>query len=440
METKLERIAAKARKETKLKFTSLCHHITRGSIWENLCSIPKKSTPGADGITVEEARENFDLWVDEMLRAVHQKGYHAPVVLRSWIPKPGKKGKFRPLGIPCIADRALQKSVSQVLTSIYEQDFLPCSFGGRPRLSAHHALATLNEIVMGKKINWVFEADLKNYFGSINHGWLMQFVEHRVGDPRILSLIRRWLKAGILEDGKVSANEEGTPQGGPISVLLSNIYLHYVLDLWFTRVVKPRLKGEAYLIRYIDDFLVCFQHKEDAQRFQEVLVKRLDKFNLELEPSKTRLAEFGRFAPERAKEKGKKPETIYFLGFTHYCALNRNGKFKPGRKTERSRLTRSLHNLYDLMLDIRHYSLEEQAGMINQVLRGHYAYYGIGGNLQSLRKVYHLSKRYWRKALSTRSSKSYVNWEKFLKILERFPLLQPKIRIPCEAFESFVVL
>jgi len=374
METGLEKIAAKARKETSLKFTSLCHHVTRELIWDSLCNIPKSSAPGVDGISVEEAKKDFGFWIEEVLQSVHRKGYKAPPVRRVWIPKPGKTAK-RPLGVPCVADRALQRSVSTVLSCMYEQDFLACSFGGRPKLSAHHALATLDEIISGGKVSWVLEADLKNFFGSLDHGWVLRFVEHRVGDPRIISLIKRWLKAGVLEDGELRASEAGTPQGGSISVLLSNIYLHYVLDLWFERVVKPKLKGEAYLVRYIDDFVVCFQFHSDALRFQDVLVRRLGKFSLELEPTKTRLVEFGRFALRQAKARGKNLETIYFLGFTHFCTRNRKGNFMVGRKTEKSRFRRSVRNLCSLMRDIRHYSLKEQTEKINQVLRGHYAYY-----------------------------------------------------------------
>jgi len=295
MKTKLEDIAAKALKETNLVFTSLAHHVTKEMIWDSLSHIPNNSSTGIDGIDVETAKKDFNLWSEEMLKAVHRQSYKPPAVRRVWIPKPGKTEK-RPIGVPCIADRALQRSVATVLNVIYEQDFLNCSFGGRPGRSAHNALASMNSIIMGKKVNWVLEADLKNFFGSLDHGWLLRFVEHRVGDPRIISLIRRWLKAGVMEEGKLSASETGTPQGGSISVLLSNIYLHYVLDLWFEKAIKPKLRGECYLIRYIDGFNVCFQYKEDAIRFREILEKRLAKFTLELEPSKTRLVEFGRFA------------------------------------------------------------------------------------------------------------------------------------------------
>ncbi len=373
MTTGLERIAVKARSEPKLRFTSLAHHITREGVWKHLNQIPMNSAPGCDGQGVSAAKEEFGVWIEPMLESVHRKGYQAPPIRRVYIPKPGKQEK-RPLGVPCVKDRALQRSVAEVLSAIYEQDFLSCSFGGRPGLSAHHALATLNEVIAGGKVGWVLEADLKNFFGSLDHGSLLRFVEHRVGDPRLISLIRRWLKAGILEDGELHANEQGTPQGGSISVLLSNVYLHYVLDLWFERVVKPRLTGEAYLVRYIDDFVLCFQYRADALRVQNALRKRLGKFGLELEPTKTKLVEFGRFAQRHARKRGRKrPETIYFLGFTLYCTHNRKGNFKVGLRTEKSRLRRSLSSLRELMRRMRHLPVREQAINLNRVLRGHYA-------------------------------------------------------------------
>jgi len=392
MKTNLERIAVKAQVETNFKFTSLAHHITKELLWESLDHMSKKTAPGIDGITVEEAAKDFQLWSEDVISSIHKKSYKPPAVRRVWIPKPGKAEK-RPIGVPTVVDRALQRSTEEVLSAIYEQDFLKCSFGGRPRRGAHNALATLNEIVAGKKVSWVLEADLKNFFGSLDHGWMLQFVEHRVADPRIITLIKRWLKAGVVEDGELHPNEMGTPQGGSISVLLSNLYLHYVLDLWFEKVVKPRLKGEAYLIRYIDDFMVCFQFRVDAIRFHEVLKERLKKFSLTLEPNKTRLVEFGRFASRHALEKGRKLETIYFLGFTHYCTRNRKGNFMVGRKTEKTRLKRSINKLQELMREIRHWPIKEQTEKINSVLRGHYNYYGMGGNLKSLYKTYHRTEQ-----------------------------------------------
>ena len=440
MATELERIAAKARCEPELRFTSLAHHVTWDRVEKNLKRIPNRSAPGCDGVTVTEAKRDFDQWIEPMLQSVHQQGYKTPPIRRVYIPKSGKQEK-RPLGVPCVSDRALQRSTSEVLSAIHEQDFLPCSFGGRPGCGAHNALSTLNEVIAGKKVGWVLEADLKNFFGSLDHGWLLRFVEHRVGDPRMISLIRRWLKAGILEEDEIYPNEEGTPQGGSISVLLSNLYLHYVLDLWFERVVKPRLRGEAYLVRYIDDFVVCFQYREDAIRFQNVLRRRLDKFSLALEPTKTKLVEFGRFATRHACKRGRKrPETIYFLGFTLYCTRNRKGNFKVGFRTEKSRLRRSMAGLRDLMRGIRHLPVGVQAITLNRVLRGHYSYYGIAGNFRALQKVHRFVERYWRKMLNSRNREGSVTWEVFHKIKQRYPLQRPKLRLNYVEFQSCAVL
>jgi RNA-directed DNA polymerase len=441
METDLERIAAKARSEPTLRFTSLAHHITPDRVCRKLMRIPSRSAVGIDGQTAQAAKDSFSEWIGPMLQSVHRQGYHAPAVRRVYIPKPGKTEK-RPLGVPTIADRALQRSAAEVMSAIYEQDFLPCSFGGRPRLSAHHALATLNEIIAGGKISWVLEADVKNFFGSLSHKWLLRFVEHRVGDPRLINLIRRWLKAGVMEDGAINPSDEGTPQGGSISVLLSNLYLHYVLDLWFERVVRGRLRGEARLVRYIDDFVICFQYREDAIRVETALRRRLEKFSLTLEPDKTRLVEFGRFAQRQAGKRGRtRPETLYFLGMTLYCSRNLKGNFKVGMRTEKSRLRRSLATLRERMRQIRHFAIKDQAHEINLILRGHYAYYGIAGNLRSLLKVYRTVERYWRKMLQSRSRDGKrLTWEIFSKIKERCPLLRPKLRLPYGKLQALAVL
>jgi len=440
VETGLERIAAKAWQEPKLCFSSLAHHITREQVWRNLCQIPNKSAPGVDGQTVADAKESFNEWIEPMLQSMHRKGYCAPAIRRVYIPKPGKE-QMRPLGVPCVKDRALQRSVSQVLSAIYEQDFLPCSFGGRSGVGAHNALATLNEVIAGRKISWVLEADLKNFFGSLDHSWMLRFVEHRVKDPRLISLIRRWLKAGVMEDGEIHQNQEGTPQGGPISVLLSNLYLHYVLDLWFERVVKPRLEGEAYLVRYIDDFVLCFQYRSDALRVETALHKRLGKFSLSLEPTKTKLVEFGRFAQRDASKRGRKrPETIYFLGMVLYCTRNQKGNFKVGMRTEKSRFRRSLSHLFDLMRRCRHLPVREQAININQVLRGHYAYYGIAGNFKALHRVHRMVENYWRKVLNSRNHEGKITWEVFLRIKQRYPLQRPKLYLPYRRLQAIAVL
>jgi RNA-directed DNA polymerase len=440
MATGLERIAARARREPHLRFTSLAHHLTKERVWKNLCEIPAHSAPGVDGQTVAEAKENFGVWIEDMLQSMHRQGYRAPDIRRVYIPKPGKREQ-RPLGVPCVADRALQKSAAQVLSAIYEQDFLPCSFGGRPGRGAHHALATLYERIAGSKVEWVLEADLKNFFGSLSHDWMLRFVEHRVGDPRLISLIRRWLKANVLEDEESRPNEQGTPQGGSISVLLSNLYLHYVLDLWFERVVKPRLRGEAYLVRYIDDFVLCFQYRADALRVQQVLSKRLGKFGLTLEATKTKLVEFGRFAQRHAGKHGRKrPETIYFLGFTWYCTRNLKGNFRIGIRTERSRLRRILIRLQDLMRRMRHLPVREQVDNLNAVLRGHYAYFGIAGNIRALQQVYRTVERYWHKMLCSRSWKGAIRWTVFRRIKAQFPLLRPKLYLPYRELQAIAML
>ncbi len=430
MTTGLERIADKARCEPKLSFTSLAHHITKERVWMNLSQIPAKSAPGVDGQTVTEAKESFEEWIAGMLQSVHRQGYRAPEIRRVYIPKPGKQ-EMRPLGVPTVADRALQRSTAQVLSAIYEQDFMSCSFGGRPGRGAHQALATLHEKIAGGKIEWVLEADLKNFFGSLSHEWMLRFVEHRVGDRRLISLIRRWLKAGVLEDGEIHPTEEGTPQGGSISVLLSNLYLHYVLDLWFERVVKPRLRGEACMVRYIDDFVLCFQYRADALRVQEALAKRLRRFSLTLESTKTKLVEFGRYAQRHAGKRGRKrPETIYFLGFTLYCTRNQKGNFRIGMRTEKSRVRRALMRLQDQMRRMRHSPIPEQANHLNQMLRGHYAYYGIAGNFRAMQRVHRAVERYWRKMLSSRSWKGTVWWKQFQQIKTQFPLLRPRLYLP----------
>jgi RNA-directed DNA polymerase len=310
------------------------------------------------------------------------------------------------------------------------------------QLSAHHALATLNEVIAGGKIGWVLEADLKNFFGSLDHDWVLRFVEHRVGDPRLINLIRRWLKAGVLEDGAVHPSDEGTPQGGSISVLLSNLYLHYVLDLWFERVVKCRLRGEAHLVRYIDDFVICFQYRSDALRVQDALRLRLGKFGLTLEPTKTKLVEFGRFAQRHAGKRGRtRPKTIYFLGLTLYCTCNLKGNFKVGMRTEKSRLRRSLMSLQELMRQIRHHRISDQVGEINAALRGHYAYYGVAGNIRALFKVYRAVERHWHRMLRSRSwAGEHLTWSAFHQIKQRTPLLRPKLRLPYREIQALAVL
>lgn len=441
METALDRITAKARREPKLTFTSLAHHLTLDRLRTNLSHMDKGSATGVDGQTVAEVFENLDWLAKEVLRQIHTQGYHPPPVRRVWIPKPGKAEK-RPIGIPTVLDRALQKSAAQVLEAIYEPDFLNGSFGGRPGRSAHHALGTLNEIIAGKKVSYILAADLRNFFGSLDHAWVMRFVQLRVGDPRLLTLIRRWLKAGVMmPDGAVEDVTQGTPQGGSISVLLSNVYLHYVLDLWFEKKIRRQLEGEAYWVRYLDDFVLCFQYRSEALRVRKLLEERLKQFGLELVPEKTRLIAFGRFAHRDAAKHGKRrPETFSFLGFTHYCTRNRQGNFKVERRTERKRLQRAVQTIEKRIRGMLHAPVHEQQHVLNQYLRGHYNYYGIAGNIKSLLRIYRLTEKLWRKTLSRRSQDGEVHWRKFQKLKQRCPLARPKLSISYVDLQAYAKL
>lgn len=427
MTTGLERIATKARKDSDCRFSSLTHHIDSNLLRKTLYRIKPSSARGVDRESVQQARSEFSNWSTQIIDSVNKRGYRPPPVKRVFIPKPGKL-EMRPLGVPTIRDRCLQAATAKVLEPIYESDFLDCSFGGRPGRSAHGCIATLSRTISTHKVSWVFEADLKNFFGSLDHGCLLQFVAHRVSDPRILTLIRRWLKAGAMEGSEWSSAEAGVPQGGSISVILSNVYLHYVLDLWFEKIVKPRLAGEAYLIRYLDDFVVCFQLKKDADRFISALSGRLDKFKLKLEPSKTRLVEFGRFSLRDFKSREVKAPTLKFLGFTLHHMVYPGGNYGVGLKTEKSRQHRIMAKLKDVMSRKRHQPLADQMQAINLIMRGHFNYFGVPNNSGSLTKVHRYAVKQWRKSLSRRSQSGRINWNKFNKILSKFPLVQPKLK------------
>jgi group II intron reverse transcriptase/maturase len=438
MTTGLQRLAEKAKGNPKMRFSSLLHHLTSETLRTNLAKQDRRTGAGVDGMDRDEALKKFEDWQSEVITSVHRKAYHAPPVRRVWIPKPGKE-EMRPIGVPTVIDRAVQRSVAGIMEKIYEQDFLPNSFGGRPGRSAHHAVITLKEVIARERVNWILECDLKNFFGSLDHGWVERFVEHRIGDPRVLSLIRKWLKAGVMESGEFSRSELGTPQGGSISVLLSNVYLHYALDLWFEKVMKKSLRGKAFLVRYLDDFVICFECKDDARNVHAALGSRLGKFGLALEPEKTKLLEFGRLALYHSDRAGKKPETFSFLGFTFCCGRSLKGKFLVRMLTESKRLHRTLSKLTAFLDTIRHQVIPEQVRQINQILRGHYLYFGVGGNGHSLRKVYRHVKLRWRQALSSRSQRGALPWPRYEKLLTLFPLAEAKLYLPYAAQPRFVV-
>lgn len=423
-----ERLAAKAHSDQQLKFTSLAHHITAELLQRNVLKIPLSSSAGVDRMSVSEARKQAKELARDTIDAIHRQGYRPPPVRRVFIPKPGKS-ELRPIGVPTVWDRAVQRSCAQVLEAIYEQDFLNYSYGGRPGRNCHQALGYLSQKIANGKVSWVMEADLKNFFGSLCHKHLLKFVEHRVGDPRITCLIRRWLKAGVMEEGTLKASESGTPQGGSISVILSNIYLHYVLDLWFEKVVKPRLKGEAYMVRYLDDFVVCFQYHTDAVRFHKALVNRLAKFRLELEPSKTRTVPMGKFADRDCRAQGgRKAPSLVFLGFTLYGMRYPWGYFGLGFKPAGVRVNRFLSTLKEDLRQHLHRPLAEQQQRINQKLRGFYNYFGLPLCSAVLAGIYRCAVIAWRRTLSKRSQSGRLNWAKFNEILKVYPLLRPKLK------------
>jgi RNA-directed DNA polymerase len=435
VETNLERIANKAEREPDLRFNSIAHHLTLQRLQKHLNKMNLKRAAGIDGECVLDARRSFDGWSGEMLRQVHHKGYKAPAVKRSYIPKPGKKEKC-PLGVPTVRDSALQGATSEVLQSIYEQDFLPNSFGGRPKLSCHHALSSLRSLIKRGKYNWVLECDLKNFFGSMDHEWVMRFVSHRIGDPRILNLIKRWLKAGVFESGVKTDIEQGAPQGGPISVLLSNIYLHYVLDLWLEKIVKPKLKGDMEFVRYLDDFVVVFQYREDAELVRRELGKRLSKFSLELAEEKTSLFSFGRYSEDKCLNR----ESFNFLGFIIYRTKTLKGRFTIGFKIGKDRLSRIQLQLRELIHHYKHDRLQNQQKRINRFLSGVYNYYGFGGTWSCLRWIRWRAYLHWKKALSSRSQKRRMTWDKYHRVLKLYPILDGKCRILMRDLDLYVRL
>lgn len=426
MITGIERVAGKAKRDSNCCFTSIAHHVTESLLRDRMRAINRSTAPGVDGKTKEESEKVFKDWISTTLDQVHRRGYRPPPVKRVLIPKPGRNTK-RPLGIPTILDRCLQGGVAKVLEAIYEQDFLDQSFGGRPRKNAHQAIATLNGAINRKRVSWIYEADLKNFFGSLDHDKVIEFFEHRIKDPRIITLLRRWLKAGVMEEGTLQRTEHGAPQGGPISVLISNVYLHYTLDLWIEKVVKPRMRGEVYYVRYMDDFILAFQNCTDAKRFEAALEKRLSKFTLKLEASKTRMLRFGRYAYQGSTDRG---ETFSFLGFTFYRTTTKDGRFFVGCKTEKTRLKRTMVNLKELTLGIRHLPVKVQASRINLTLNGHYRHYGIGGNFLAIQKVYRQTIRLWLKALQSRTQRHNLTWDKYNLILKANRISRPKLFQP----------
>jgi RNA-directed DNA polymerase len=390
----------------------------------------KDGAAGVDGQTASDYRQNLRANLESLLdRAKKGDPYRAPPVRRVYIPK--TDGRMRPLGIPTLEDKILQRAVVMLLEPVYEQEFYEGSYGFRPGRSAHDALEALREELMEMGGGWVLEADIKSFFDMVDHTLLQEIVRKRVSDGVITRLIGKWLRAGVMEEGKLHRPEAGTPQGGVISPLLANIYLHEVLDQWFEREVKPRLAGHAALIRYADDFVIVFEQEEDARRVNDVLPRRFERYGLALHPEKTRLIRFERpprgSNPRREREQGRRPETFDLLGFTHYWAKSLKGNWVILRKTSQKRIRRTLEAFEDWARGARHLPPVEQHRQLSQKLKGHYQYFGLQGNSRSLWAVLEGAKRIWRKWLSRRSQQRAMTWERFARWLKRFPLPQPRI-------------
>jgi group II intron reverse transcriptase/maturase len=386
----------------------------------------KDGAAGVDGVTAEEYEQDLEGNLQSLLDRAKSGTYKAPPVRRVHIPKGGSSTETRPLGIPTLEDKVLQRAVVMLLEPIYEQDFLDCSYGFRPRRSAHQALASFRDQAMtGRpKGGWVLEVDIRKFFDNLDHQHLRQFLRLRVRDGVLLRLIDKWLKAGVMEDGSVSHPDSGTPQGGVVSPLLSNVFLHYVLDQWFERDVKPRMRQPAFLIRYADDFVIGFRDERDAQRVLEVIPQRFGKYGLTVHPTKTKLVRFR--SPPSGKDRNESPDdrpgTFNLLGFTHYWARSRNGYWVVKLKTAKDRFTRAVRSIDHWCRDNRHLPIQEQHKKLNEKLRGHYAYYGVTGNSAALSRFLHEVGPRWRRWLNRRNNIRSMTWERLLVILRRYPL------------------
>jgi RNA-directed DNA polymerase len=425
---KLERIAKLAKQAPAMAFTSLAHHIDIDWLREAYRRTRKDGAPGVDGQTAEEYATHLEGNLRSLLERAKSGTYRAPPVRRVHIPK-GTGGETRPIGIPTFEDKILQRAVAMVLEAVYEQDFSDGSFGFRPRRSAHQALNTLRNAVMSMKGGWIVEVDIRKFFDTLDHAHLGNILRQRVRDGVLLRLIGKWLNAGVLEDGALSHPDAGSPQGGVISPLLANIYLHEVLDMWFERDVKPQLKGRAFLCRYADDFVLLLSREDDARRVMDVLPKRFGKYGLTMHPEKTRLVAFSR--PQRYSLQvsggAARPGTFDLLGFTHYWAKSRKGNWVVKQKTACDRFSRALTRVAQWCRRNRHEPVRWQWQVLAQKLRGHFGYYGITGNFEAIDRFCHEVRRVWRKWLHRRSQRARMSWDRMQELLDRYPLPPPRI-------------
>jgi RNA-directed DNA polymerase len=424
--TKLESLTLRAREDPKCKFTSLAHLLSEEFLKECFWELKRDKASGIDGVTVEEYEVNLEENLKDLVGRLKAKRYRPQPVRRVYIPKPD--GRKRGLGILTVEDKIVEMGIKKIVEAIFEVDFMDVSFGFRPNRSCHDALDVLDKAIMTRVVNYVVDMDIEKFFDTIDHGWLMRCLRERIIDTSLLRLIVRFLKAGVMEEGKYKEVDRGTSQGGIISPILANIYLHYVLDLWFEKVVKRQLKGYAQLIRYGDDFIVCFQRGDEARAFEEMLRQRLGKFGLKIAEGKSRVIGFGRNEWEKAQRTGMKVATFDFLGFTHHCDKTRRGKFKLGRKTSGKRFRQKAKAMNDWLRRVRNQvTLAEWWKVFRLKLAGHYRYYGISGNMQALREFYREASKLAYKWINRRSQKKSFTYAQYCKFKKYNPLPEPKI-------------
>ena len=427
MQVKLNQIARRAKQDKRLKFTSLIHHVNEANLAECYQELKRNKACGIDGETVEAYGKNLEERLIQLVESMKSKQYRPKPVKRVYIPKAGKSEK-RGLGIPSVEDKLVQVMLKKILEQIYEAEFLDVSYGFRPNLSCHDAVKALDKTVMTKPINYVVEVDIKGFYDNISHYWLQRCLEERIADRNLLWLVRKFLKAGVIEDGKKLATELGAPQGGVASPIFANIYLHYVLDLWFEKKVKPQAKGHMSLVRYSDDFVVCCESEKDARNFLELLHTRLEKFGLQVAEDKTKVLKFGRQIWKQSQRSKEKVETFNFLGFTHYCGKSRRGYFVMGHKTSKENFCRKLKETKEWLKKIRNQlHLKEWWPVLKSKLTGHYNYFGISGNCRCLQQFYAQVFSNVFKWINRRSQKKSMNFDQYLNYLQWNPLPTPRI-------------
>ena len=430
VQSALGRIRQAAVKDKRQRFTGLMHHIYNLSMLrEAYYGLKRDAAPGVDGETWRDYGENLGSNLQELSARLRRGAYRAKPVRRVYIAK--ADGRMRPLGVTALEDKIVQRATVEVMNAIYETDFLGFSYGFRPGKCQHNALDALYVGILTKKVNWVLDGDISSFFDGIDHEWLVKFIEHRIADQRVVRLIRKWLNAGVLEEGRWKSSEEGTPQGGSASPLMANIFLHYVFDLWVHQWRKTKARGDVIVVRFADDFVIGFQHRSDAERLHKDLEERFDKFKLRLHPEKTRLIEFGYFAASNRRRRGQgKPETFNFLGFTHICGKKRsNGMFTVYRRTISKRDRAKLKEIKAGLRRRMHEPVPQVGKWLKTVIEGHNRYYGVPSNTQSLSSFRFQVARRWFRSLRRRSQRTRLTWERMYRLIDRW-LPPPRVHHP----------